>query len=169
MTATSGRNLVGSWLNCGPLGSLEKMLLGTSAWASTTCFLTWKDKATPAGRLLFQLAPSMPRTDEIGFGLWRSPTVGMINQARAKDPEYGQRLLDKGQTLTLAAQVMNERLWPTPTAQDNRDRGGPSSPSVQRRASIGKSIELSMCVDGALNPTWVSWLMGFPEDWLEGV
>lgn len=114
MTATSGRNLIGSWLNCGPLGSLERTLLGTSAWASTTCFLTWKDKATPAGRLLFQLAPRTPRTEGTGSGLWRSPTVGMVNQARAKDPEYGQKLIDKGQTLTLAAQVTNSKLWPTP-------------------------------------------------------
>lgn len=170
MTATSGRNLVGSWLNSGPLGSLERMLLVTSAWASMTCFLTWRDKATPAGRLLFQLAPLTPRTDATAFGLWRSPTVGMVNQARAKDPEYGQRLIDKGQTLTLAAQVLNERLWPTPSASDNRDRGNRQSPAIKRRIEKGKQVMLSMSVDdasGSLNPTWVEWLMGFPEGWTD--
>ena len=75
MTATSGRqclkllstkDLAGSWL---------KMLLVTSQWASTRCCLTWKAKATPRGRLLYQLAPSMPRTDETGSGLWPTPAA----------------------------------------------------------------------------------------------
>src|SRR6056297_1444182 len=74
MTATSGQNLIGSWLNSGPLGSLERTLLGTSAWASMTCFLTWKDKVTPAGRLLFQLAPLAQSTGETGRGLWPTPS-----------------------------------------------------------------------------------------------
>lgn len=69
MTATSGRKCVGSWLPSGPLGACLKTLLVTSAWGSTKCFLTWRTKATPANRLLFQLAPSMPRTDATEFGL----------------------------------------------------------------------------------------------------
>ena len=73
MTVTSGQKCIGSWLPSGPVGSLLKMLLGTSAWASTACFLTWKTRATPAGRLLFQLAPSTPRTEETEFGLWPTP------------------------------------------------------------------------------------------------
>jgi DNA (cytosine-5)-methyltransferase 1 len=94
----------------------------------------------------------------------------MVNQARAKDPEYGQRLIDKGQTLTLAAQVLNERLWPTPSASDNRDRGNRQSPAIKRRIEKGKQVMLSMSVDdasGSLNPTWVEWLMGFPEGWTD--
>lgn len=128
----------------------------------------------------------------------------MVNQARAKDPEYGQRLIDKGQTLTLAAQVINERLWPTPrscsamaaenignrvndkfpnlesqvarslwptpSASDNRDRGNLSSPAIARRKAKGKQIMLLQSVSpesGALNPTWVEWLMGFPEGWTD--
>jgi hypothetical protein len=51
------------------------MFLDTSTWASTKCYLTWKVKATPSNHLLFQLAPSMPRTDETGFGLWPTPTA----------------------------------------------------------------------------------------------
>jgi hypothetical protein len=63
-----------------------------------------------------------------------------------------------------------ERLWPTPQANDNRDRGNMSMPSIQRRASIGKQLLLSMVVDptsGALNPTWVELLMGFPPGWTD--
>jgi hypothetical protein len=63
--------------------------------------------------------------------------------------------------------VVARRMFPTPCAADHRDRGGPSMPAIQRRVKIGKSIELSMTVDGALNPTWVEWLMGFPQNWTE--
>ncbi len=133
--------------------------------------------------------------------MFPTPTATMVNQARATDPEYGVRLVANGQTLTLAAQVMNQKLWPTPRscsamaatitpesawapgrfpnletvvgrsiwptpqASDNRDRGNLSSPAIARRKAKGKQIMLSQSVSetsGALNPTWVEWLMGFP-------
>jgi hypothetical protein len=121
MTVTSGQNLVGSWLNSGPLGSLERMLLATSAWASTTCFLTWKDRATPAGRLLFQLAPSTPRIDEIESGLW--PTPMSQDTIERKNESYIARRESKGLPMTLAMKVARQELWPTPSASDNRNRG----------------------------------------------
>ncbi len=60
------------------------------------------------------------------------------------------------------------RMYPTPNASDSRDRGNMSMPSIQRRAAIGKQLNLSMVVSpisGALNPDWVGWLMGFPMEW----
>ena len=82
--------------------------------------------------------------------LWPTPTVnGNYNHAGSSKKA--------GDGLATAV-----KYWPTPCASDHRDRGGPSTPAIQRRKSIGKSIELSMTVDGALNPTWVEWLMGFP-------
>ena len=61
-------------------------------------------------------------------------------------------------------------LWPTPQASDNRDRGNLSTPAIQRRIRLGKQANLSMVVsheNGRLNPTWVEWLMGFPEGWTD--
>jgi hypothetical protein len=43
--------------------------------------------------------------------------------------------------------------WPTPCAADNRDRGKWDDPAIQRRARIGKSIELSMLVGVTAWPT----------------
>ena len=66
-------------------------------------------------------------------------------------------------------------LWPTPNASDSRDRVNMSNPAIQRRAEIGKQLNLSMVVhptSGKLNPDWVEWLMGFPigftasKDWV---
>ena len=75
MTVSSGLKCSVLLKNSGPVGLLGKMLLGSSIWNSTTCFLTWKAKATKRGRLYFQLVPSTPRTDETGFLLWPTPTA----------------------------------------------------------------------------------------------
>ena len=118
MTAISGRKCCGSWLSAGPLGCLEKMLLGSSRWASTEFFLTWKPSATPAGRLLFRLVPSMPRISGNASGSWPTPRVGNNggwgNPERASDPG-NCRLED---TAAGAA-------WPTPQAHDSA-MGNPS-------------------------------------------
>ena len=67
-----------------PISCLQRMLLASSTWHSTMCFLNWKAKGTPQGRLYFQLAPSTPRTDETEFGLWPTPTA---NEDAAGTPQ----------------------------------------------------------------------------------
>lgn len=104
MTATSGQKCIGSWLRSGPLGLLERMFLGTSAWGSTKCFLTWKPWTTPGGRLLFRLVPSMPRTDGIAYGLWPTATQ---DSATERSKKYAQG----GSPLSMAVGLM-----PTMTA-----------------------------------------------------
>jgi hypothetical protein len=49
-------------------------------------------------------------------------------------------------------------MFPTPTAQDASNNGGPSQ--YERN-----SLPLNAVAGGALNPTWVEWLMGFPLGW----
>jgi site-specific DNA-cytosine methylase len=59
------------------------------------------------------------------------------------------------------------RLWKTPQASDDRHRGKLTDESVQRRIAIGKQVNLSQQAGGALAPTWVEWLMGFPLGWTD--
>ena len=73
MTAISGRKCLELSKNSGPLGLLEKMLLESLEWHSTMCFLTWKVKATPHGRLWFQLAASALRTKDTDLQSWPTP------------------------------------------------------------------------------------------------
>ena len=73
--ATSGRTSSKLLHTKDPLGAFSKMFMVTSGWVSTKSCLTWKLKATPAGRLLFQLAVSMPPKEETDFGLWPTPTT----------------------------------------------------------------------------------------------
>jgi hypothetical protein len=49
-------------------------------------------------------------------------------------------------------------MYPTPTVQDASNNGGPSQ--YERN-----SLPLNAVAGGALNPTWVEWLMGFPLEW----
>jgi hypothetical protein len=62
------------------------------------------------------------------------------------------------------------KLFPTPSAGDDRDKGCMKMPAIQRRAALGKQLNLSMVVDpdsGALNADWTEWLMGFPIGWTQ--
>ena len=76
-SATYGLKCSGLLNKQSPLGSCVKMLLDTSAWVSTRCWLTWKTKATPGKRLLFQLAQKTRHTNAIGYGLFSTPTALM--------------------------------------------------------------------------------------------
>ena len=76
MTVTSGLKCYESYGKSSPLGLLVKTCLGSSIWHSTRCYLTWKPKTTPHKRLLFQLAVSMPRTEETVSVFWPTPSTG---------------------------------------------------------------------------------------------
>ena len=197
MTVTSGLKCCGSWLPHGPVGSLLKTLLVTSTWASTKCYLTWKVKATPANRLLFQLAPSMPRTNETGFGYWPTPTAHMDSMYVDKSPNRENRN-SRG-----LATAVNHRMFPTPTASEGSGGGKAEYAELamartKRPSGATRSVKLrdvvkmwptptahlaketnapseanrneptiASLVGGQLNPIFVEWLMGYPEGWTD--
>ena len=113
MTVTSGLKCSELYRRSDPVGSLVRMLLESSAWRSTKCFLTWKASATPAKRLLFRLVPSMPRTDETVVPFWPTPTARDCKGANSMEPLT--RDGKKNHTDQLANAV---KLWPTPSASD---------------------------------------------------
>ena len=178
MTAISGRRCFDLYGSASPLGSLARTLLDSLTWASTKCALIWKAKATPSSRLLFQLAPSALPTGGTGSGSSRAkmgtptPTasdlegegysVHISRKSTNVGASNGELNLETGKSVSLDRFV---KMWPTPAASDHRDRGGPSDQAIKRRKEIGKSVELSMTVDGHLNPEWVGALMGFPPNW----
>tara|TARA_A100001515_G_scaffold48714_2_gene38513 strand:- start:3132 stop:3893 length:762 start_codon:yes stop_codon:yes gene_type:complete len=132
MTDISGRKCLGLSKLCGPAGSLEKMLLATSLWASTRCYLTWKAQATPAGATLYRLSPQMPRTDETAAGLLHTPTA----QANQMAPSMRDR--DAGSWGKPRIMI------PTPTASDHIERNSTSSEAVN--PLTGKSVSLDRFV-----------------------
>jgi hypothetical protein len=100
----------------GPLGLLEKMLLGSSAWAWTKYSLTWKPKATPQGRLIFQLARLAPRTSDNESGLLHTPT--------AKANQTSPSMVDRGQGnwVSSLGGAKPHHMVPTPTTMDHIER-----------------------------------------------
>jgi hypothetical protein len=108
---TSGRRSSTSSAQSLPQSSWEsKLRLRLESIGSTECVLTWKASATPSGRQLSRLVPSMRPTGEIASGLWPTPA--------ASDGMRGGTITEAmtGQSLP---QRVNAVLWPTPTAMDH--------------------------------------------------
>ena len=158
MTATYGRKFADYWLNSDPPDSWVRTLLGTSVWASTMCYLTWKRSTTPQGRLLFRLVPSTPRTAGIGSGFWGTPT--------SRDHKDGSSVANVPENGLLGRQVVNrERMLPTPTVDDSSNvtrKGG--SESDKPFSSLTRETAIP---NMKLNSAWVAVLMGFPPNWLD--
>ena len=133
MTATSGRTSAALLHSKDPLGAFSKMFMATSLWASTRCYLTWKPQATPAGRLLFRLAVSMPRTAETASGsspdMWATPnTMDHLPQRSAEALRRQANTTRKGRKrpANLREQVdpQTVKMWATPTAVDSQGTTG---------------------------------------------
>lgn len=186
MTATSGLKCCELSKISGPLGSLVKMLLGSSTWRSTRCYLTWKPLGTPSSRLLFQLAASTPRIEGTEFSSWPTPTVwdkkGFDKHPRKDATSTRSVLLSQkvalfptptkfdstcgdlkgkeytGGSLHAMKLIQAAKLLPTPNAQNAKANG-------EIHGEGGQSLDV--LVGGRLNPTWVEWLMGFPLGWTD--
>ena len=118
MTAISGRKCAALYPRSDPVGSVVKMLLGSSTWVSTECFLTWKHSATPSKHLLFQLAPSMPRNEEPASGYWPTPTT-QDHIERTPTSDKSPISFETGKSVMLDRRVKHSlSLWPTVKAQE---------------------------------------------------
>ena len=91
--------------------------------------------------------------DAVAAMMWRTPL--------AADARGSSGVPKDGKTVQLVDQV---RMWPTPL---NRDYRYPPASSYEDRGGGAKGEQLPYAVGGALNPTWVEWLQGFPPGWTE--
>lgn len=121
MTATSGRTCAVLLTQHDRVSCWLKTLLGTSRWASTLFWLTWKPTATPAGRLLFRLVPSTRYTAGTGSGLWPTATVAM----RDNRSPHGKQEVRPSLESAARAHPRSASI-PTPTVQDGKNNAGPS-------------------------------------------
>ena len=122
MTDISGRTYFPLFKEKDPLGAFSRMFMGMSLWASTRCYLTWKGKATPQDRSLFQLVPLTHPIDETEFGsspeMWATPTASSGEPPKNTEDWTWTGLYwidhkgEKKQT-RLKDQVA---MWPTPRA-----------------------------------------------------
>lgn len=152
-------------------------LLTSRDFYSKVSTLTWKQRATKQPRrLYFRLLPSVPHIEGIGSGFVPTPTA---NEFRTTDRDKllarRERLkaqkkngngfgLSLGNWITITTGAL-PALMPTPTAVTGTGGiamckwGGAGSRKMLRRFFSEQEI------NGALNPLWVEWLMGFPPYW----
>jgi len=196
MTAISGLKCIELLKLSGRDGLLPRMFMDTSQWASTKCYLTWKALTTPGGRLLFQLAPSMPRTDEIESGLLPTPrAVEVIEHPMKQAHRLKDRTGNRPNNLqsmarfnlwptprankiggysspnfspTLEQEVKSCRLWPTPVLSMYKGSSPNSLTRKSGKSRVNDRLDHAVMDSdgGQLNPQWVEWLMGYPEGWL---
>ena len=140
MTEHSGRKCCESYAKWLPDGSLARMFLESSRWNSTMCYLTWKGKATPAGRLYFQLVPSTPTIAETESGLWRTPAA--MSGGTPKALLEGQTTRPSGHKIQIRLQDQ-VRMWPTPQARDWRAGSHPESGRMKRKTRQGWGSNLN--------------------------
>jgi len=89
---------------------------------STLFKLTWREKVTPAGRLVYRLAASARRTSDKDCGSWPTPLLGDAHLSSS--PQAAMRGIAEGKpTVSRIAALAS---WPTP----NTPSGGPNVKST---------------------------------------
>lgn len=160
--AISGQHSTGSYAN----SALSQLLVSKLRQrldldGSMEYRLTWKAKATPSGRLYYQLVASERRTDDIEFSGWPSVKASNTNvpsihgnggkdlqtvamsawvSPTAQDHSRGNQPARETDTgIPLSQQVAS---WRSPASQDSKWRATPNTNKA--RMESGKQVSLEM-------------------------
>ena len=149
------------------LSLVSRLRPRTDLLGSTLFTLTWKERATPSGRLTSALRARGLTTSDSACSSWPTPTAS----DGVRSP--GQDFTTKNLTLNHAAALTD---WPTPNARDWRSgsrktygerqgvsKGDSLSNLVTAVLVSGSSVE--MAKHDQLNPAFSRWLQGLPPMW----
>ena len=189
MTGGSGMKLLEYYKLANRNGSLLKMLkvllASRTAYSSKIVSLAWKLKVTKYNRLLFQLVPKTHHTKEIEYGssenLWPTPRASDVEGGVVKDVQIVNgrffRLNEKGEKWGVKLRdavnhTENTRLWPTPAARDYKGGyiGGRYKDGKPNNNTLDTQVQFvsnQKKEQKQLSANWVTWLMGYPEGYLD--
>lgn len=102
-------------------------------------------------------------------GLWPTPTTPNGGRSLKHVDEWrGRSAYHNGKKvqvdLAQAVRLVSAGIWPTPTVCGNYNRKGASKTSGDAIATAASQLN---GISGPLNPTWVEWLMGWPQGWTD--
>lgn len=117
----------------------------------------WPRSGLMRNGIAYRLRPLVPRILGTGFSFWPTP--------RAMEVPNGKNV---GGGLGLTSKVLSGWI-PTPTASASKGCGAVGTKSWEHDVKKGnlKGLVMEEGSNGQLNPTWVEWLMGFPEGWTD--
>lgn len=174
--------------------SLESKLKRQLDGVGSTLFsLTWRKKATPAGRPYFQHVASVRRTSGTDFGSWPTPTAAenagdlekkASRRAKMKEKWRGASGNGFGHSMAELAQLSG---WPTPNVADDNNSRWKDAPAASR-ARLEKSSYSNLAITaqalspdsgrmpagfhvqtekpGQLDPDHSRWVMGYETEHL---
>ena len=117
---------------------LAKMFMALSAWRTRTFALRWNQKATPSGRLLFQLWHKTPRIKESEYGLL--PTPNMMDGLRV-------------------GKELQREHWKKQHAEKK-------AKGISKQYHLSIALNFASGTDGRMpSPNFVEWMMGYPQNW----
>jgi hypothetical protein len=163
--ATDGRQLSASFAKYDPAMRSWRMFPVLSLSHISDEYLgTWPKRASISGMIAYRLKKSVRRIFAKDYGLLPTP--------KAATGHY-QRDASGKEKLTLMGMAHRET-WPTPQSRDWRrvqifstpnTRGIDGSSTTRKAAKERGTFVVGS--GGALNPTWVEWLMGWPLGWTD--
>jgi len=161
--------------------SLAKFDLASFTWRTPQlslledldeCLETWPRSGSMRNGECFPRPQLERTTDESESGSWPTPTASgfevadisaLLARRERMKLKHGN---GNGFGLTLNQAV---KMWPTPTCQDGTQVDPPSHRDGRRhQPCLGTLVNVEAGTSlGPLNPTWVEWLMGWPEGWTD--
>lgn len=170
MTIDSGKKCRETIQSTSLLGCLEHMLLSSSIWSSQRRLLIWKRQVTKSGRSYYQLSPSIQRSNGKEVPILYPTPIASIGTMGFSKVRIG--LTKKNQLKKINA---NGTYWSPnlemavfcrpPVAQEQGIFFEEPQTEELKKTLVG--ITTVSLKENRINPSWVEWLMGFPEGWTE--